>query len=82
MIISNHHILYDGWSNGIILKEFFKAYHELCQGGQSLKLPVKPPFKEFIKWIQSQDRNKQEQFWREYLAGFETPTELPIKRRE
>jgi hypothetical protein len=24
MIISNHHILYDGWSNGIILKEFFK----------------------------------------------------------
>ena len=82
MIISNHHILYDGWSNGIILKEFFKAYHELSWKGTIAKISqLKPPFKEFIKWIQSQDRNKQEQFWRDYLAGFETPTELPIKRR-
>ena len=81
VVISNHHILYDGWSNGVILKEFFKAYHELRRGGRSLKLPVKPPFKEFIGWIHSRDRNKQEQFWREYLAGVETPTELPIKRR-
>ncbi|MCU0285930.1 MAG: amino acid adenylation domain-containing protein, partial [Acidobacteria bacterium] len=82
MIISNHHILYDGWSNGIILKEFFKAYHELCQGGRAIRLPVKPSFKEFIKWIQSLDKNKQEQFWRNYLAGFETASELPIKRKK
>ena len=81
VVISNHHILYDGWSNGVILKEFFKAYHELSHGGRSLKIPVKPPFKEFIRWIQSRDRNKQEQFWKEYLAGVEAPTELPIKRR-
>ena len=32
MIISNHHILYDGWSNGIILKEFFNAYRQLSSG--------------------------------------------------
>ncbi|MGB7605429.1 MAG: condensation domain-containing protein, partial [Lutisporaceae bacterium] len=29
MIISNHHIIYDGWSNGIILKEFFEVYNSL-----------------------------------------------------
>ncbi len=81
VVISNHHILYDGWSTGIILKEFFKAYHELCSGKQSIKLLFKPPFKEFIKWIQNQDRIKQEKFWGEYLTGFETPTTLPIKRR-
>ena len=82
MIISNHHILYDGWSNGILLKEFFRAYHELSHGRQAMKLPTKTPFKEFIKWIQSRDRNKQEQFWRNYLAGFETAAELPIKRKK
>jgi hypothetical protein len=81
VVISNHHILYDGWSNGIILKEFFKAYHESCHGGGSLKIPVKPPFKEFIKGIRKLDRNRQEQFWRDYLAGLAAPTELLIKRR-
>ncbi|HLP48170.1 MAG TPA: condensation domain-containing protein, partial [Candidatus Kapabacteria bacterium] len=81
MIISNHHILYDGWSNGIILKEFFKAYHELGQGGELLKLPVKPSFKEFLKWTHNQAKNEQEKFWRAYLNGFETPTELPIKNK-
>ncbi|MDQ1350148.1 MAG: hypothetical protein QG657_449, partial [Acidobacteriota bacterium] len=81
MIISNHHILYDGWSNGIILKEFFEAYHELCHGRGSIPIPVKPPFKEFIKWLHHRDKNQQEQSWREYLAGFETPSELPIKKR-
>ncbi len=81
MVISNHHILYDGWSNGIILKEFFKAYHKLNHSGRARKLPAKAPFKEFVKWIQNQDRNKQELFWREYLTDFETPTGLSIKRR-
>ncbi|HLP57836.1 MAG TPA: condensation domain-containing protein, partial [Candidatus Deferrimicrobium sp.] len=81
MVISNHHILYDGWSNGIILKEFFKAYYELSQGKKPLKFPAKPSFKEFIKWTQSRDRNKQEQFWRKHLAEVSTATELPIKRK-
>ncbi|MCX6582473.1 MAG: amino acid adenylation domain-containing protein, partial [Candidatus Aminicenantes bacterium] len=81
MIISNHHILFDGWSTGIILKEFFKAYHNFRSGKPSRELPVKPSFNEFIKWSQNQDKTKQQQFWREYLAGVETPTELPLKRR-
>ncbi len=40
MIISNHHIIYDGWSNGIILKEFFETYNGLSTGKESVK-PVK-----------------------------------------
>ncbi|HLP60519.1 MAG TPA: amino acid adenylation domain-containing protein, partial [Candidatus Deferrimicrobium sp.] len=81
MVISNHHILYDGWSNGIILKEFFNTYHALSKGEQAPPLPTKPSFKEYIKWLQNRDKKKQERYWQEYLAGFETSTELPIKRR-
>jgi len=33
LLISNHHILYDGWSTGIILKEFFQAYETLARQG-------------------------------------------------
>ena len=82
MIVSNHHILYDGWSNGIILKEFFNAYHSLSKGEQTLPIPAKSSFKEYVKWLQSRDRNKQEHYWRNYLADFETATELPIKRKK
>ena len=61
MIISNHHILYDGWSNGIILKEFFNVYNDLAHKRTPPK-PVKKGFKEYIKWIKSQDKNKLEKF--------------------
>jgi polyketide synthase PksJ len=81
MMISNHHILYDGWSNGIILKEFFRTYDDLVNGKELLK-PVKTKFKEFVKWIQDQDSEKQEKFWQEYLRGFDTQTELSVKKRK
>ncbi|MCP4151690.1 MAG: hypothetical protein GY757_28360, partial [bacterium] len=37
IIISNHHIIYDGWSNGIILKEFFRTYAALTRGENPLR---------------------------------------------
>ncbi|HLP58010.1 MAG TPA: condensation domain-containing protein, partial [Candidatus Deferrimicrobium sp.] len=78
MIISNHHILYDGWSNGIILKEFFAAYHEQNETGPAPQLP-KTLFKEFLKWIQSRDNREQENYWREYLKGLDAHSRLPVK---
>ncbi|UCH95501.1 MAG: amino acid adenylation domain-containing protein [Candidatus Aminicenantes bacterium] len=77
MMISNHHILYDGWSNGIILKEFFEAYDELCKRNPLVPL-VKAKFKEFVKWIQERETKGQEKFWKGYLNGFDTRTGLPI----
>ena len=50
MIISNHHILYDGWSNGILLKEFLEAYAEFVEGRQPQR-KIKTRFKDFVKWV-------------------------------
>ncbi|MCP4151296.1 MAG: hypothetical protein GY757_26365, partial [bacterium] len=80
MIISNHHILYDGWSNGIILKEFFEAYNKTAEG-KDPAIPTKTKFKEFVKWLQNRDIKKQATFWKDYLKGFETQTGLSIKNR-
>jgi len=60
-ILSNHHILLDGWSTGIILKEFFEAYNSLCSGNE-LILSKKNKFGEFIKHIQNQDRESQRRY--------------------
>ncbi len=80
MIVSNHHILYDGWSNGIILNEFFTAYESLA-AGKEYSIPRKTKFKEYVQFVlaQEQDRQRQEKYWKHYLAGFDTPTELPGK---
>jgi amino acid adenylation domain-containing protein len=81
VLISQHHILYDGWSTGIILKEFLEAYNASMKG-DSPDRGSKGQFKEFVRWIQEQDRVGQEEFWKEHLAGFDTRTPLPVKTAE
>ncbi|UCH97165.1 MAG: AMP-binding protein, partial [Candidatus Aminicenantes bacterium] len=80
MIISHHHILYDGWSSGIILKEFFNAYNGLVHKKTPSK-PIKSKFKEFVKWIYQQDQQKEKKFWKDYLTDFDTPTALTVKKK-
>ncbi|AQR76918.1 hybrid non-ribosomal peptide synthetase/type I polyketide synthase [Paenibacillus larvae] len=80
MLVSNHHILYDGWSNAIILKEFFTAYDHLSQQKEIMGKP-KTKFKEFIKWLQSHDESKEKAFWQEYLKDIEESRPLSITRK-
>lgn len=68
MIISNHHILYDGWSNGIILKELMEAYNCLYQS-QDLKKINKTKFSEFIKYTKNLNKDKQRDYWVSYLGN-------------
>ncbi len=78
MIISNHHILYDGWSNGIILPEFFTVYINLVNHKKPREM-VKTRFKEFVNWLNNQDNQEQEKYWKEYLRDFTEPTILLAK---
>jgi len=82
LIISNHHILYDGWSSGIILKEFFQVYTSLVEEKSSSQLSkTKPHFSEFVHWIYTQDSDKHNNFWQNYLLGITTPTKLSICKK-
>ncbi|WP_027403946.1 non-ribosomal peptide synthetase [Aphanizomenon flos-aquae] len=72
-IWSHHHILFDGWSMQIILKEVFALY-EANQRGEYLRLSPIRPYKEYIEWLQQQDIDKAKQFWQQTLKGFETST--------
>jgi tyrocidine synthetase-3 len=70
MIVSNHHIILDGWSNGILLKEFLAAYKSISQGEVPGTIK-KNRFSEFIKWNKAQDKEKQKAFWKSYLIGMD-----------
>ncbi|WP_260989997.1 condensation domain-containing protein, partial [Paenibacillus xylanexedens] len=76
LVLSHHHILMDGWCRGIVLKEFFYMYTQLCSG-QAIDLPTVKPYIEFIKWLKAQDREEALGYWRDYLAGYEQRTAIP-----
>ncbi|MCJ8173437.1 non-ribosomal peptide synthetase, partial [Clostridium botulinum] len=71
MIISNHHILYDGWSNGIILKEVMEVYNCLYEGKEPKKLN-KTRFSEFIKYLNSINKEDEKKYWPNYLGGLDS----------
>lgn len=73
MVISYHHIILDGWSNGIIFKEFFNAYQRLDKG-DTLLVQKKGRFKEYLKWQLNQDKLIQKTFWKKYFNRFKNKT--------
>jgi amino acid adenylation domain-containing protein/non-ribosomal peptide synthase protein (TIGR01720 family) len=74
---SHHHLLMDGWCNGILLQDVLTLYAAFCQG-KSSALPPAPAYREYILWLQQQDLTSAELYWRECLAGFTSP--LPMRR--
>lgn len=79
LIWSFHHILIDGWCLPIILKEVFCLYEaELL--GESFYLPTPRPYRKYIKWLNSQDKETAFEFWQRTLRGFNNPTSLVIDK--
>ncbi|EQB86563.1 hypothetical protein M918_13235, partial [Clostridium sp. BL8] len=70
MIISNHHILYDGWSNGIILKGVMEVYNCLYEEKDFKKLN-KTRFSQFIKYLNTINKEEEKKYWSNYLEGLD-----------
>lgn len=77
---SHHHILLDGWSMPLLLKEVLTLY-EANRNGQYVELSPVRPYREYINWIYKQDKGKAEKYWRDTLAGFSAPTQLLVSDR-
>ncbi|MCV7203910.1 non-ribosomal peptide synthase/polyketide synthase [Mycolicibacterium peregrinum] len=67
VVLTNHHIVLDGWSLPILLQEIFACY-------QGLRLPAATPYRSFITWLADRDVAAAHAAWRAVLAGFDTPT--------
>jgi len=78
-IWSHHHLLLDGWSVAVLIREVFAFYEAFCQGGD-LELRQSLSYRTYIAWLQEQDLTAAELFWRHTLKGFTLPTLLGIGR--
>ncbi|WP_219639569.1 non-ribosomal peptide synthetase [Cohnella sp. CFH 77786] len=80
MIVSWHHILFDGWSNAIVLKEFMQAYDAFLAGAKP-HLPRKTKFKAFVAWHQQAqaERESRRSYWEGAFAGLADRALLPFE---
>jgi surfactin family lipopeptide synthetase C len=74
LVWSFHHVLMDGWSVSLLLKDIMALYEAACDG-RELQLERGRPFSEYIDWMQRQEITKAEEYWRERFKGFTSPTE-------
>ncbi|MFG3003154.1 amino acid adenylation domain-containing protein [Streptomyces calvus] len=70
-VLTNHHILWDGWSRPVLLRDLLTLY---LNGGDVSALPRVRPYRDYLGWLAGRDRDAAERAWREALAGLDEPT--------
>ncbi|MCX6579064.1 MAG: amino acid adenylation domain-containing protein [Candidatus Aminicenantes bacterium] len=73
---SFHHILLDGWSWSLLLRQFFEIYNGYVEN-REVQLPDIIPYQRYIQWLVEQDRERSKAFWKEYLEGYDKKTTIP-----
>lgn len=77
MIWTSHHILFDGWSLGVLMEEFLKTYETLVTGKQ-LIIGEEDKFEDYIRFISQVDQHQVAAHWKNYLKNVDQSTILPF----
>ena len=73
LVLTNHHIVLDGWSMPVLVQELLTLY---AHQGAAAVLPRVTPYRDYLAWIARQDRAAAIAAWREALAGLAEATRL------
>ena len=77
-----HHIASDGWSMGILIKEFSTLYSAYSQGQPNPLPPLAIQYSDYAHWqrseLQSDISTKQLDYWVRQLADLPTVHSLPL----
>ncbi|QWF84114.1 non-ribosomal peptide synthetase [Amycolatopsis sp. CA-230715] len=71
LVLTNHHILVDGWSLAVLIDDLFALY---ASGGDASGLPKVTSHRNFLAWMSEQDSAASSQAWQVALAGVDRPT--------
>ncbi|ROR25864.1 non-ribosomal peptide synthase protein (TIGR01720 family)/amino acid adenylation domain-containing protein [Mobilisporobacter senegalensis] len=87
LIMTNHHIILDGWCLPILRKELFSAY--MATDDERLRVSAKAAsnkigrYEKFVHYINEKDKEISLKYWEDLLQGYETRADiLPIGRPE
>ena len=84
LILSIHHIISDGWSIAILIREIAALYSSLVSGHDSPLAPLDIQYADFAAWqrdwLDGDQMERQLRYWRKQLAGEYSSLELPTDR--
>ncbi|MBH9643658.1 amino acid adenylation domain-containing protein [Burkholderia vietnamiensis] len=73
---SAHHIILDGWSTAILMKEVFDDYLSLARSGAPVAVAPVPGYRAYLDWLARHPRAADERWWRAELTGFRAATPI------
>ncbi|KFX80418.1 Non-ribosomal peptide synthetase module, partial [Ralstonia solanacearum] len=84
LLITMHHIVSDGWSQGVLARELGMLY-EAYRAGKADPLPTLPiQYADYAvwqrRWLEGAELQRQGTYWEQALAGAPTLLSLPTDR--
>ncbi|WP_371618394.1 amino acid adenylation domain-containing protein [Streptomyces sp. NBC_00454] len=72
LLLTNHHILLDGWSMPLLIEDLFSLY----AAPDGRHLPPAVPHRDYLSWLMREDAEAHRAAWSELLEGVEEATLL------
>ncbi|WP_367042215.1 non-ribosomal peptide synthase/polyketide synthase [Streptomyces sp. Je 1-332] len=73
LVLTNHHLLLDGWSLPVLMGELFTLYDA---GNEAGALPRVRPYRDYLHWLGTRDQDAARAAWGEAFADLAEPTHV------
>ncbi|QAT84065.1 tyrocidine synthase [Corallococcus coralloides] len=84
LLLTMHHIISDGWSMGVLVREMAAFYEALSTGSTPALAPLPVQYADFATrqrdWLQGEILEAQLDYWKQQLSGAPAALELPTDR--
>jgi amino acid adenylation domain-containing protein len=67
LVLGSHHLLTDGWSTPVMLRDLLAIYHDE-------PLPPVTPYSDYLRWLAARDPHDADDAWRSRLDGLDRGT--------
>ncbi len=79
LVVTAHHIVFDGWSSAVATREIGLLYDEI-RGLDVEPLPTAPRYSDYVAYLQSLDPAVAENYWIEQFKGSLPAVDLPLDK--
>ena len=80
LLLNLHHIIADGWSTGILIRDLATAYSMFSSAHPQDMEPPTVQYVDFTQWQLSQDLSSDIEYWKSVLSGTLPTLNLPTDR--
>ncbi|HYO62150.1 MAG TPA: amino acid adenylation domain-containing protein, partial [Pyrinomonadaceae bacterium] len=84
LLLTMHHIISDGWSMGVLVREVAALYEGYSRGGESPLAELAVQYGDYAVWqrehLRGEVLDSQLTYWKQQLAGAPAALELPTDR--